>query len=171
MLMHKILGRYNLTHRYENQCMDNFSGLLEDNRWGKVSSYVSDTRLPSGNVFLVLELVLPSTSLEQQAKVKTEQKRHLHKTPLFAAFTKATRGRITALPWMLHNLLLPLKLSSWLPSVPKYQPTRSFCHMFLFVYFNYWSLELWLSFKAECKGRSHSFAKSPLDDNLNNLST
>lgn len=45
---------------------------------------MSDIWLSGGNAFLDLEVVLPSTSLQQQENVKTGQKGHLHKNPLFA---------------------------------------------------------------------------------------
>lgn len=124
--MHKIIVHYNPINRYENQCMNNFSGLLKD---------TGEARFPwlsGGDGFLDLEAVLPPTGLQQKENVKTGQKGHLHRNPLFAAFTNARRERFTALPRLLRNLPLPLKLSSPLPSVPNHQPTRSFIHSFLF---------------------------------------
>lgn len=47
---------------------------------------MSDIWLSGGDAFLDLEVVLPSTSLQQQENVKTGQKGHLHKNPLFALF-------------------------------------------------------------------------------------
>lgn len=39
VLMHKIIGYYS-PNRYENQCMDNLSGLLKDT--GEASSFMSE---------------------------------------------------------------------------------------------------------------------------------
>ena len=101
MSIHKIIVHYNPTNRYENQCMDNSHGLLKDT--GEVRFrhmwVIYDNQVAMG--FLGLEVVHPSTSLQQQENVKTGKKGHLHKNPVFAAFTIARRERFIALPQLL----------------------------------------------------------------------
>lgn len=148
-----------------------FKWLAERHRWGKVSSYVSDIRLSGGDGFLDLEVVLPAASLQQQENVKTGQKGHLHKDPLFAVLLIPGKGDSQ----LCHGCFITsICLSSralgclWYPVISHqvFLSCLPFClpQLLVIAVVNVFQRE-------ECKAGSHSLAQSPLDNYLDNLST